>query len=112
MVPASANFAPELTVSIYEAYRRGDHAMALALQQRLVHIPNPCAIENPFYAMVKEAMRLLSRIYPWRSSRWLAPSIRRTSRWSKLRSGEQAFSESTSGRRCRLVTRLSPYAFL
>jgi len=58
VVPASANFAPELTVGIYEAYRKGDHARAVALQQRLVHIPNLYAIENPFYAVVKEAMRL------------------------------------------------------
>ncbi len=34
-VPATANVAPRLVVSIYEAFRRGDHASAAAAQRRL-----------------------------------------------------------------------------
>jgi 4-hydroxy-tetrahydrodipicolinate synthase len=34
-VPATANVAPRLLVSIYESFRRGDHAAAAAAQRRL-----------------------------------------------------------------------------
>src|ERR1700747_915670 len=34
-VPATANVAPRLVVSIYESFRRGDHAAAAAAQRRL-----------------------------------------------------------------------------
>jgi 4-hydroxy-tetrahydrodipicolinate synthase len=34
-VPATANVAPRLVVTIYEAFRRGDHAAAAAAQRRL-----------------------------------------------------------------------------
>jgi 4-hydroxy-tetrahydrodipicolinate synthase len=34
-VPATANIAPALCVEIYEAFRRGDQAAALAAQRRL-----------------------------------------------------------------------------
>ncbi|SKA24025.1 dihydrodipicolinate synthase family protein [Consotaella salsifontis] len=56
-VPASANFAPQLTCRLYEAYRAGDYGASVAWQQKLVHVPHLYAIESPFYAVVKEAMR-------------------------------------------------------
>lgn len=58
-VPASANFAPALTVGIYDAYRRGDHAAAVAWQQKLVHLSHMTALEAPFYAVVKEGIRMV-----------------------------------------------------
>ncbi|WP_319517812.1 dihydrodipicolinate synthase family protein [uncultured Martelella sp.] len=59
VVPASANFAPQLTVELYEAYRSGDHAAAVAWQQKLVHTSYMTALEAPFYAVVKEGIRMV-----------------------------------------------------
>lgn len=57
-VPASANFAPQLTCGIYEAFHRGDYAAVVGFQEKLVHIPALYTLEVPFYAVVKEAMRM------------------------------------------------------
>ncbi len=60
-VPASANFAPQLTCGIYNAYRGGDYAAAVAWQKRLVHIPQLYTLENPFFCVMKEAMQMVGQ---------------------------------------------------
>jgi 4-hydroxy-tetrahydrodipicolinate synthase len=66
-VPATANIAPALAVEIYEAFRRGDHAAALAAQRRL----NPVRLSLTLGTApggVKAALALLGRsIGPSRS---------------------------------------------
>jgi 4-hydroxy-tetrahydrodipicolinate synthase len=59
-VPATANVAPRLVVSIFEAFQRGDHKAALAAQQRL----NPVRLSLTLGTApggVKAALALLGR---------------------------------------------------
>ncbi len=57
-VPASGNFAPHLTVSIYEAFRAGDYAKVFAGQNRLINILPLYSLESPFYGIIKQAMKM------------------------------------------------------
>ncbi|WP_413737980.1 dihydrodipicolinate synthase family protein [Sodalis sp. RH21] len=57
-IPASANFAPELTCGIYRAWLREDYAEAVKLQQRLSYIPELYNYDLPFYNVVKYAIKL------------------------------------------------------
>lgn len=57
-VPASGNFAPQVTVGLYEAFRAGRFDDVFAWQHRLVNIPPLYSIESPFYGVIKEAMKL------------------------------------------------------
>ncbi|WP_413735924.1 dihydrodipicolinate synthase family protein [Sodalis sp. RH21] len=58
-IPASANFAPELTCGILQAYRRQDYARAVELQQRLSYIPSLYGLDTPFYNVIKYAISLI-----------------------------------------------------
>jgi 4-hydroxy-tetrahydrodipicolinate synthase len=80
-VPATANIAPALAVEIYEAFRRGDQAAALAAQRRL----NPVRLSLTLGTApggVKAALALLGRsIGPSRSPvAPLSPEKQRTMR--------------------------------
>lgn len=58
-VPASANFAPHLTVGIYEAFQKKDYEHAFELQKLLSYVPQEIyPLETPFYAVIKEAIRM------------------------------------------------------
>lgn len=57
-VPASGNFAPHLTVGIYEAFRAGDFAKVFAGQKKLINILPLYALESPFYGIIKQAMKM------------------------------------------------------
>ena len=58
-VPASGNFAPSLTVAMYEAFRAGDHAAAFEVFQRLIHVLPVYGLENPFYGIIKQGMKMV-----------------------------------------------------
>lgn len=58
-VPASANFAPQLTCGIYQAWQRHDYAEAISLQQRLSYIPELYGYDLPFYNVLKYAIQLV-----------------------------------------------------
>ena len=58
-IPASANFAPQLTCGIYQAWQRQDYAEAVRLQQRLSFIPELYNYDLPFYNVVKYAIKLV-----------------------------------------------------
>ncbi|WP_213991178.1 dihydrodipicolinate synthase family protein [Sodalis sp. dw_96] len=58
-IPASANFAPQLTCGIYQAWQRQDYAEAVRLQQRLSFIPELYNYDLPFYNVVKYAIQLV-----------------------------------------------------
>lgn len=57
-VPASGNFAPRITVSLYEAFRAGDYETAFAVQRKLGDIMPLWWIESPFFGVVKAAAKL------------------------------------------------------
>ncbi|MEA9389252.1 dihydrodipicolinate synthase family protein [Acerihabitans sp. TG2] len=57
-IPASANFAPQLTCGIYQAWLRQDYAQAIKLQQCLSYIPALYNYDLPFYNVVKYAITL------------------------------------------------------
>lgn len=56
VIPASANFAPQLTLGIYEAYNRGDMEQLKALTKRLSLIAGIYSLDAPFVNVVKEAI--------------------------------------------------------
>jgi len=57
-IPASANFAPQLTCGIYQAWQRQDYGEAIRLQQSLSFIPELYNYDVPFYNVVKYAIKL------------------------------------------------------
>ncbi|CAH2602232.1 CP4-6 prophage; putative 2-keto-3-deoxygluconate aldolase [Rhodovastum atsumiense] len=64
VIPASANFAPELTCGIYAAQQRGDLAAIVPLMRRLAVLSSMYAIDTPFYGLLKEALRLTGSDIP------------------------------------------------
>lgn len=57
-IPASSNFAPELTLGIWNAFQKGDFKAIVETQQRLAHIPYIYGLDAPFVNVVKEAIRM------------------------------------------------------
>ena len=57
-IPASCNFAPELTVGIYRAFINGEFSRAIELHRRLSVVPLLYKIDSPFANVIKEAIRL------------------------------------------------------
>ncbi|WP_404455037.1 dihydrodipicolinate synthase family protein [Oceanobacillus kapialis] len=55
---ASVNFAPELAVGVYNAYKENNLQKALTLQEKLSIIPTMYKIDSPFVSVVKEAMKV------------------------------------------------------
>jgi len=58
-IPASANFAPQITCGIYQAWRDKDFSKAVELQQRLSWLPTLYAVDTPFYNVIKYAISLV-----------------------------------------------------
>jgi 4-hydroxy-tetrahydrodipicolinate synthase len=57
-IPASSNFAPEITCGIYAAFKAGDAAAMKALVPRLGMLQTLLIIDTPFAGPLKEAVRL------------------------------------------------------
>ncbi|MCW8353813.1 dihydrodipicolinate synthase family protein [Citrobacter portucalensis] len=57
-IPASANFAPQLTCGILDAWHKGEFNRAVSLQQSLSWIPPLYAMDLPFYNAIKYALQL------------------------------------------------------
>jgi 4-hydroxy-tetrahydrodipicolinate synthase len=57
-IPATSNFAPEITCGIYRAYREQDFGTAQVLLKRLAILSRMYAIDVPFTGVIKEAIRL------------------------------------------------------
>ncbi|HYK72574.1 MAG TPA: dihydrodipicolinate synthase family protein [Pseudoneobacillus sp.] len=58
VISASGNFAPELTIGIYQAFQKKDFETALELHRRLAYLPLMYKLDSPFVNVVKEATRL------------------------------------------------------
>lgn len=56
-ISASANFAPELSVGIYQAWQDDDLATAAMLNKKLLQLPSIYALETPFVSLIKYAMQ-------------------------------------------------------
>jgi len=57
-ISASANFAPELEVGLYRAFRRGDAEEMIRWQRKLIHVAAVYSLVSPFVGAVKEAIRI------------------------------------------------------
>ncbi|MEQ6390670.1 dihydrodipicolinate synthase family protein [Bacillaceae bacterium S4-13-58] len=57
-ISASGNFAPQLSVGIYQAVNSGDFKRAADLHKQLAILPNLYKIDTPFVNVVKEAIKL------------------------------------------------------
>ncbi|TCS79389.1 dihydrodipicolinate synthase family protein [Tepidibacillus fermentans] len=57
-ISASGNFAPELTVGIYQAFQNRDYEKAIELHKRLAFLPLMYKLDSPFVNVVKEATKL------------------------------------------------------
>ena len=57
-ISASANFAPQLSVGIYNAFLAGDLEKAVSFQKQLSILPQLYKIDSPFVNVVKEASKL------------------------------------------------------
>lgn len=57
-ISASVNFAPELQVGIYKAFKENDLSTAVELHRRLAYLPLMYKLDSPFVNVLKEAMAM------------------------------------------------------
>ncbi|WP_324829310.1 dihydrodipicolinate synthase family protein [Qipengyuania zhejiangensis] len=57
-ISASGNFAPHLSVGIYQSFMKGDLEKAVSLHKKLAVLPQLYQIDSPFVNVVKEAMKI------------------------------------------------------
>ncbi|KXG44362.1 dihydrodipicolinate synthase family protein [Tepidibacillus decaturensis] len=57
-ISASGNFAPELTVGIYQAFQNKEYEKAIDLHRRLAFLPLMYKLDSPFVNVVKEATKM------------------------------------------------------
>jgi 4-hydroxy-tetrahydrodipicolinate synthase len=57
-IPATSNFAPELSVGIYHAFKQGNYEKAIELHRKLAFLPLLYKLDTPFVGVVKEAICL------------------------------------------------------
>ncbi|WP_245976667.1 4-hydroxy-tetrahydrodipicolinate synthase [Oceanobacillus arenosus] len=55
---ASINFAPEITVELYKAFRENDLEQAVKLHRKIAGLPKMYNLDSPFIGVIKEAMKL------------------------------------------------------
>ena len=58
VIPATSNFAPEITCGIYKAYCAGDFPAIQALMPRLAALSKIYSIDTPFAGLIKEALHM------------------------------------------------------
>lgn len=71
-IPATANFAPTITLGIYNAVEAGDFAAMRAGARQLSQLMPIYGLDQPFFGLVKEAIRLTGTDV---STAVLAPSL-------------------------------------
>jgi 4-hydroxy-tetrahydrodipicolinate synthase len=64
VIPATSNFAPEITCGLYRAIRSGDFLALQELLPRLARLSKMYSIDMPFTGLVKEAIRLTGSDIP------------------------------------------------
>lgn len=58
-IPGTANFAPEVTVGLYNAFKAGDYQKAFAFHRRAAALSAVYGIETPYFGTLKEAAKLV-----------------------------------------------------
>ena len=58
VIPATSNFAPQISCGIYRAVRAGDFTALKALVPRLARLQRIYSLDVPFTGLIKEAIRL------------------------------------------------------
>ena len=58
VISASGNFAPELTIGIYQAFVNKEYETAIELHRRLAYLPLMYKLDSPFVNVVKEATKM------------------------------------------------------
>ncbi|WP_053360523.1 4-hydroxy-tetrahydrodipicolinate synthase [Bacillus sp. FJAT-27251] len=58
IIGAGSNFAPELSIDLYDAFLRGDYQRAVELNKRLAMIPEMYKLDTPFINVIKEAIAM------------------------------------------------------
>ena len=58
VIPATSNFAPEITCGIYRAFGAGDLATIQVQLRRLAVLSRIYSLDQPFTGLIKEALRL------------------------------------------------------
>ena len=58
VIPATSNFAPEITCGLYQAFCNGDFYAIQTQLQRLATLSKIYSIDKPFTGLIKEALRL------------------------------------------------------
>lgn len=58
-IPATFNFAPQITKGIYNAFVNKDYETAFKLQRQLAKLMPIYAIESPFFGVIKQAIKLV-----------------------------------------------------
>lgn len=56
-IPATFNFAPNVTGGIYRAFMEKDYETAFTLQRKLAKLSTLYSLESPFFGVVKEAIK-------------------------------------------------------
>jgi 4-hydroxy-tetrahydrodipicolinate synthase len=57
-ISASINFAPELAIGVYNAFKEKQFEKAVELHKRLAFLPTMYKLDSPFVGVIKEAMKL------------------------------------------------------
>ncbi|GKX54329.1 putative lyase YjhH [Leminorella grimontii] len=57
-IPATANFASDITCGIYRAWKEKDYETMFNLQRRLSQLSTVYGLETPFFGVIKQAIRL------------------------------------------------------
>jgi 4-hydroxy-tetrahydrodipicolinate synthase len=58
VIPATSNFAPEITCGLYDGFRRKDFARIAGLLPKLALLQGIYTLHTPFVGLIKEAIRL------------------------------------------------------
>lgn len=57
-IPATVNFAPDICIGIWQAFQARDFETVIALERRLARLSPVYGYDQPFFGLVKEAIRL------------------------------------------------------
>jgi len=57
-IPATCNFAPDITCGIYQAFVEKDYEKMFELQRQLARLSGIYSLDAPFFGIIKEAIRL------------------------------------------------------
>ncbi|KIL51922.1 dihydrodipicolinate synthase family protein [Jeotgalibacillus soli] len=63
-ISATGNFAPQLTIGIYQAFIKKDYNKAIELHKKLAVLPEMYKLDSPFVSVIKEAIKMTGMDIP------------------------------------------------